>query len=283
MLLWLPLHALRPHPQHESIYGDAETADESLIDSMRRYGLVTPLTVRPLETANTYEILSGHRRWHAAQYLGWAELPCLVVDVPDSDSTRWLVESNRYRLKTYAQRCRESDPRPAPRAPKPKASAPPRIATRRAPRTRNTPHTKTYALVYAAPDWRTIPTATRPATHTPAQSLGALIDAQPPTAPNAILGINAPPTHTAEALRLMHAWGFHHATSIACIHPQLTDDPIAQTHHTNLHIGIKGTPPPPQTPITSVAFDPPETVLEHLYPHLTPRLALWTTPRGWDQ
>ncbi len=70
----------------ESLYGLAE--------SIRRYGIINPLTVRPLPDGETYQIVTGERRWRAAQIAGLRELPCIVKELDlESVTTEQLIEN----------------------------------------------------------------------------------------------------------------------------------------------------------------------------------------------
>ena len=73
--------------------------DEAMLkttESIAQYGVLTPLIVRPLEDGG-YEIISGHRRAHAAEMAGLAEVPVLVRDMDDDAATVLMVDSNLQR------------------------------------------------------------------------------------------------------------------------------------------------------------------------------------------
>ncbi|MCQ2400805.1 MAG: ParB/RepB/Spo0J family partition protein [Lachnospiraceae bacterium] len=73
--------------------------DESMhnmTESISRYGVLTPLIVRPLEEG-AYEIISGHRRAHAAAAAGLSEVPVLIRDMDDDAATVLMVDSNMQR------------------------------------------------------------------------------------------------------------------------------------------------------------------------------------------
>jgi hypothetical protein len=55
-----------------------------LVDNITRMGLVDPILVRPMEDG-VYEIVGGHHRYDAVQYLGWTEALCTVITDPDFD------------------------------------------------------------------------------------------------------------------------------------------------------------------------------------------------------
>jgi ParB family chromosome partitioning protein len=69
-----------------------------LIDSIQDSGILQPLTVRPLEgTEDRYEIISGHRRFHAAQKAGFTEIPAFIRSVSRDEAAIMLVDSNLHR------------------------------------------------------------------------------------------------------------------------------------------------------------------------------------------
>ncbi len=56
---------------------------EGLANSIKSQGVVQPIVVRPLEGADTYEIIAGERRWRATQLAGLHEIPVIIKDVTD--------------------------------------------------------------------------------------------------------------------------------------------------------------------------------------------------------
>lgn len=82
------LHSFRNHPfqvkEDESL--------QSLCDSIREYGILSPLLARP--TDDGFEIVSGHRRKAAALRLGLDRLPVLVRDMSDDEAVILMVDSN---------------------------------------------------------------------------------------------------------------------------------------------------------------------------------------------
>ena len=73
--------------------------DEAMLrttESIAQYGVLTPLIARPLENGK-YEIISGHRRAHAAEAAGLTEVPVLVRDMDDDAATVLMVDSNLQR------------------------------------------------------------------------------------------------------------------------------------------------------------------------------------------
>ena len=73
--------------------------DEAMLrttESISQYGVLTPLIARPLEDGG-YEIISGHRRAHAAEMAGLTEVPVLVRQMDDDAATVLMVDSNLQR------------------------------------------------------------------------------------------------------------------------------------------------------------------------------------------
>lgn len=73
--------------------------DEAMLrttESIAQYGVLTPLIARPLE-GGSYEIISGHRRAHAAELAGLTEVPVLVRQMDDDAATVLMVDSNLQR------------------------------------------------------------------------------------------------------------------------------------------------------------------------------------------
>ena len=73
--------------------------DEAMLrttESIAQYGVLTPLITRPLEGGG-YEIISGHRRAHAAELAGLTEVPVLVRQMDDDAATVLMVDSNLQR------------------------------------------------------------------------------------------------------------------------------------------------------------------------------------------
>jgi ParB family chromosome partitioning protein len=77
-VLLLPFAQIRPNPdQPRTVFEDGALL--SLAESIRRYGLLQPISVR--RAAGGYEIIAGERRFRAAAMAGLASVPCLVYDV----------------------------------------------------------------------------------------------------------------------------------------------------------------------------------------------------------
>ena len=88
------LHPFEGHPFR--VKDNDET--EALVDSIREFGILTPLIVRPLENAqNEYEVVSGHRRLHAAKRAGIHEVPVQIYVIDRDTAAVMLVDSNLHR------------------------------------------------------------------------------------------------------------------------------------------------------------------------------------------
>lgn len=89
------LSLLDDFPHHPFHVADDE-AMGLLVDSIREQGVRDPVLVRRLP-AGRYQIVSGHRRCHAARRAGLESVPCLVVDVDDDEATILMVDANLQR------------------------------------------------------------------------------------------------------------------------------------------------------------------------------------------
>ena len=88
------LHPFEGHPYQ--VRDDAEM--DALVESIREHGILTPLIVRPMEDVPMeYEVISGHRRLHAAQKAGIFEVPAFVHAVSREEAAIQLVDSNLHR------------------------------------------------------------------------------------------------------------------------------------------------------------------------------------------
>lgn len=89
------LSLLDAFPHHPFHVADDE-AMGLLVDSIREQGVREPLLVRRAG-GGRYQIVSGHRRCHAARRAGLESVPCLVVDVDDDEATILMVDANLQR------------------------------------------------------------------------------------------------------------------------------------------------------------------------------------------
>lgn len=68
-----------------------------LTESVQENGIMEPIIVRPIENTDNYEIISGHRRYRAAQKAGLAEVPAFIRPVSRDEAAIMLVDSNLHR------------------------------------------------------------------------------------------------------------------------------------------------------------------------------------------
>ena len=91
----LPVDKLYPFGGHPfQVKDDAEM--DQLVWSILTQGLLTPITVRPLEN-NKYEVVSGHRRLHACKKAGIETVPALIYALDRDAAAIALVDSNLHR------------------------------------------------------------------------------------------------------------------------------------------------------------------------------------------
>ena len=91
----IPIRKLVPFKDHPF----KVIEDESMLrttESIAMFGVLTPLIARPLEDG-TFEIISGHRRVHAAELAGLTEVPVIVRQMDDDAATVLMVDSNLQR------------------------------------------------------------------------------------------------------------------------------------------------------------------------------------------
>ena len=69
----------------------------TLIESIQTQGILSPLIVRPIENTDEYEVISGHRRLHAAQKAGITEVPALIYALDRDAAAIAVVDSNLHR------------------------------------------------------------------------------------------------------------------------------------------------------------------------------------------
>ena len=87
---------LRPFPGNPyKVRDDIEM--DNLTQSIRESGILTPLIVRPIENTDEYEVISGHRRLHAAQKAGITEVPALIYALDRDAAAIAVVDSNLHR------------------------------------------------------------------------------------------------------------------------------------------------------------------------------------------
>ena len=91
----MPLSDLHPFEGHPFKVLDDELMEQT-VESIRQIGVVSPLIVRP-DPEGGFEILSGHRRLHAAQLAGLETVPIIVKEMDDDAAIIFMVDSNMQR------------------------------------------------------------------------------------------------------------------------------------------------------------------------------------------
>lgn len=90
----IPLSQLHPFKDHPFKVLDDEAMAET-VESVKQIGVVVPLIARPSEDG--YEIVSGHRRHHAAELAGLDTVPVIVREMDDDSAVIFMVDSNLQR------------------------------------------------------------------------------------------------------------------------------------------------------------------------------------------
>ena len=91
----IPIDALHPFTNHPFKVLDDEAMTRT-VESIAQYGVLSPLIARPRPEGG-YEIISGHRRQHAAQLAGLDTLPVIVRQMSDDAAVILMVDSNLQR------------------------------------------------------------------------------------------------------------------------------------------------------------------------------------------
>ena len=93
----ISINKIHPFEGHPYKVLDNEEMN-NLIQSVQMHGIMSPLIVRPLENkTDEYEIISGHRRFRAAQKAGLTEVPAFIYAVNRDEAAIMLVDSNLHR------------------------------------------------------------------------------------------------------------------------------------------------------------------------------------------
>lgn len=91
----ISLSRIEPFPNHPFKVVDNDDM-RMLIESVAVHGILVPLTVAKTE-GDSFRLVSGHRRKHAAEALGIEEAPCIVRDLTDDEAIIEMVDSNLQR------------------------------------------------------------------------------------------------------------------------------------------------------------------------------------------
>lgn len=91
----IEMERLRTFTNHPfKVIGDSQMIE--LQDSIKKYGVLNPLIVRPRKEGY-YEIISGHRRKYAAERLGYKKIPVIIRMIQDDEAVVTMVDSNLQR------------------------------------------------------------------------------------------------------------------------------------------------------------------------------------------
>ena len=93
-VVFLPARSIRPNPNQPRKVFREEALDE-LSDSIRRHGILQPLSVRRVE--NGYELIAGERRLRAATQAGITDIPCIIMTMDDRESGMAAMVENLQR------------------------------------------------------------------------------------------------------------------------------------------------------------------------------------------
>ncbi len=93
-VVFLPVKAIRPNPSQPREIFREETLSE-LAESIRRHGILQPLSVRRMGTG--YELIAGERRLRAGILAGLTEVPCILMNMTDQESGMTALIENLQR------------------------------------------------------------------------------------------------------------------------------------------------------------------------------------------
>lgn len=88
----VPISQLHPYKSHPFRVLDDEKMQET-VESVKKYGVLVPGIVRPHPDGG-YEVVAGHRRWRACELAGLEEMPVIIRELDDDESTVIMVDSN---------------------------------------------------------------------------------------------------------------------------------------------------------------------------------------------
>lgn len=91
----IPLGELHPFRNHPFKVKD-DAAMQDTVDSVREYGVLVPAIARP-DPDGGYELIAGHRRYHASELAGKKTMPVIIRDLDDDAATIIMVDSNLQR------------------------------------------------------------------------------------------------------------------------------------------------------------------------------------------
>ncbi len=92
----IPVEKIHPFEGHPYKVLDNEEMN-NLIESIQEQGVLSPILIRPIENTDEYEVISGHRRLHAAIKAGMNEVPAFIYAITRDEAAIMLVDSNLHR------------------------------------------------------------------------------------------------------------------------------------------------------------------------------------------
>jgi len=93
-VVFLPARAIRPNPAQPRKIFEPEGLTE-LTESIKAHGILQPLSVR--RVGNCYELIAGERRLRAGQMAGLTEIPCIIMNMTDHESSLAALVENLQR------------------------------------------------------------------------------------------------------------------------------------------------------------------------------------------
>tara|TARA_B100001939_G_scaffold152086_1_gene131404 strand:- start:990 stop:1871 length:882 start_codon:yes stop_codon:yes gene_type:complete len=89
----LPIEKIQANKQNpRSIFSEDELVD--LANSIREKGIVQPIIVREIDSAGSYEVIAGERRWRAAQIAQLDNIPAIIKTLSDDDALEIAIIEN---------------------------------------------------------------------------------------------------------------------------------------------------------------------------------------------
>ena len=89
----LPIEKIQANKQNpRSIFSEDELVD--LANSIREKGIVQPIIVREIDSAGSYEVIAGERRWRAAQIAQLDTIPAIIKTLSDDDALEIAIIEN---------------------------------------------------------------------------------------------------------------------------------------------------------------------------------------------
>ena len=101
----IEIRRIHAFPNHPFKVLDDEKMD-TLVDNIREKGILNPVIVRPDQSGN-YEMISGHRRLHAAKIVGLKKVPAIVKEMSDDEAIIKMVDANIQREEILLVLCQD--------------------------------------------------------------------------------------------------------------------------------------------------------------------------------